>query len=127
MPTAEGSGFITLKTDKVEVIDKYRMIIHDTNMPKTSNLNSPFDYEGLRKEPLYKLLYHGSKNNFKDFNIDPTPIPILYPLNAPTAPTAPSAPSAPTAPTAPKSLEFKFTEPAPGEWCEFLGDFVPKK
>lgn len=90
----------------------------DTNMPKTSNLNSPFDYEGLRREPLYKLLYHGSKNNFKDFNIDPTPIPILYPLNAPTAPSAP---------TAPKSLEFKFTEPAPGEWCEFLGDFVPKK
>lgn len=94
MPTAEGSGFITLKTDKVEVIDKYRMIIHDSNMPKTSNLNSPFDYEGLHREPLYKLLYHGSKNNFKDFNIDPTPIPI-HPLNAPTAPTAPSAPTAP--------------------------------
>lgn len=72
-PIAEGSGFIALKTDKVEVIENYRMMIHVVNITqleesyqilvqRISNITQnretsiPFSMERLREELTFLSL-----------------------------------------------------------------------
>lgn len=77
---------------------------HEDNRP-------PFDIERAYRKHLSKQL---SNKLLKQELINVTPIPIDY------APKKKDIDSS-------GQEKFKFTEPAPGEWCEFLGDFVPRK
>lgn len=124
--------------DIMMILEEHNLLNERIPDNRNEDNKAPFHYEGAHRKHLRKLLN-------EELNITPLPID---PMNVPSASSAASAREHCKSKLfneikhrrtlydyVPKKKDmdssshekFKFTEPAPGEWCEFLGDFVPRK